>query len=129
VIHDLGYVSIEHYSDNVLKINMRIKQDRTPSVPLELDQIGVSPRKEKIHGSILWSNASIDENMTIDLIVNAITPIEVVLHILQHRPSEGISSFETLNYVIRNISKDIDVGAKNKFKPKSGNNKKQNPRE
>jgi hypothetical protein len=97
VIHDLGYVSTKHYSDYVSKINMGNKQDRTPSVPLELDQIGVLLRKEKIHGSILWSKTFIDENMTIDPIVNAMTPIEVVLHILQHGPSEGILSFETLN--------------------------------
>jgi hypothetical protein len=83
VIHDLGYVLAKHYSDYVLEINMGIKQDRTPLVPLELDQVGISPPKEKIHGSILWSNASINENMTIDLIMNAMTSIEVVLHIFQ----------------------------------------------
>jgi hypothetical protein len=68
--------------------------------------------KETIHGSISWSNASIDENMTIDLIVNAMMPIEVVLHILQQGPSEGIPSFETLDKAIKNISKDIHATTK-----------------
>jgi hypothetical protein len=66
-------------------------------VPSEPHQVGISPPKETIHGNIPWSNTYIDENMTIDPIVNAMTPIEVVLHILQHGPSEGILSFETLN--------------------------------
>ncbi len=83
-----------------------------PLVPLEFDQVGVLPPKETIHGSISWSNASIDENMTIDLIVNAMMLIEVVLHILQQGPNEGIPSFETLDKAIENISKDIHVTTK-----------------
>jgi len=74
--------------------------------------------KETIHGSISWSNASIDENMTIDLIVNAMMPIEVVFHILQQGPSEGIPSFETLDKAIENISKDIHATTKKNSNPK-----------
>ncbi len=33
VIHELGYVSVEQHGDYVLKMNMGIKQDCTPSVP------------------------------------------------------------------------------------------------
>jgi hypothetical protein len=50
--------------------------------------------------------------MTIDLIVNAMMLIEVVLHILQQGPNEGIPSFETLDKAIENISKDIHVTTK-----------------
>ncbi len=78
-------------------------------MPSKPHQVGVSPPKETIHGNILWSNASIDENTTIDSIVNAMTPTEVVLYILQQGCSEGTPSFETLDQVIRINSKDIDV--------------------
>ncbi len=37
------------------------------------------------------------------------TPAKVVFHILQQGPSEGTLSFETLDRVIRNISKDINA--------------------
>jgi hypothetical protein len=86
MIQDLGYVSAKHHGDYVLKINMGIKQDHMPSVPSKLDLVGVSPPKDSIHGSIIWSNTSIDENTTIDLIVNAMTLTEVVLNILQQYP-------------------------------------------
>jgi hypothetical protein len=80
VIHDLGYVSREHHGDYVSKINMGIKQDHMPSKP---NQVGILPPKEIIHESILWSNASTDENVTIDSIVNAMTLATAVFHILQ----------------------------------------------
>jgi len=60
----------------------------------------------------MWSNASIDENMTIDSIVNEMTSIEAMLHILQQGCSEGTPSFETHDQAINNISKDIDVTMK-----------------
>jgi hypothetical protein len=86
VIHDLGYVLAKHHSDYVLEINMGIKQDHTPLVPLEPNQVDVSLPKETIHGNIPWSNAYIDENMTIDPIVNAMTSTKAMLHILQQGP-------------------------------------------
>jgi hypothetical protein len=82
-IHDFGYV---------LKINMGIKQDRTPSKP---NQIGISPPKDTIHGNISWLNTSIDENVTIDLIMNVMTSTETIIHIFQQGPGEGTLSFET----------------------------------
>jgi len=39
--------------------------------------------KETPNGSIPWSNTSIGENATIDPIMNAIMPVEVVVHILK----------------------------------------------
>jgi len=67
---------------------MGIKQDCTPLVPSETHHVGVLPPKEIIHGNIPWLNASIDENTTIDLIVNVMTPAEVVLHIFQQGCNE-----------------------------------------
>jgi hypothetical protein len=87
--------------------DMGIKQDRTPSKPLKLDQVSVSLPKETIHGSLLWSNAFVDENVTID--PNAMMLVEYMLHIFQQRPKEGILSFATFDHAIRNISKDIDA--------------------
>jgi hypothetical protein len=60
----------------------------------------------------MWLNASVDENTTIDLIVNAMTSTKAMLHILQQGCSEGTPSFETPNQAIMNISKDIDVTTK-----------------
>jgi hypothetical protein len=80
-------------------MNMGIKQDYMPSVPLEPHQVGIllpnSKGKETIHGSIPWSNAHVDENTTIDLIVNVMTLAKTVFHILQQGCSEGTPSFET----------------------------------
>jgi hypothetical protein len=87
IIHYLSYVSVEQDGDYVSKMNMGIKQDRTPSVPSEPHQVGILPPKEAIHGNILWSNTSIGENLTIDPIVNAMTSTKVMLHILQQGPS------------------------------------------
>ncbi len=91
---------------------MRIKQDPMPLVPSGPHQVGVSPPKKIIQKNIPWSNAYVDENTTIDLIVNAMMSIKVVLHILQQKPSEGTPSFQTLDYAIKNISKDIDDATK-----------------
>jgi len=57
----------------------------------------------------LWSNASVDENVAIDLIVNVMMLAKAVLHILQQGPEEGTLNSETFDQAIRNISKDIDV--------------------
>jgi hypothetical protein len=76
-------------------MNMGIKQNPMPLVPSEPHQIGVSPPKEIKHGNIPWSNASIDENTIIDPIVNAMTSIEAMFHILQRGPNESTPSFET----------------------------------
>ncbi len=65
------------------------------SEPLELDQVGDSPPNETIHGNIPWSNTYVDENVTIDPIVNAMTSTKVVLHILQQGPNKGTPNFET----------------------------------
>jgi len=89
MIHDLNYVLTKQHGDYVLEMNMGIKQDPTPSVPLKPHQIGISPPKETILASIPWSNAYVDENMTIDLIVNAMPLAKVVLHILQQGLNEG----------------------------------------
>jgi hypothetical protein len=75
-------------------MNVGIKQDPMPSEP---HQVGVSPPKEMIHGNIPWSNASIDENMTIHSIVNAMMSVKAMFHILQQGPNEGTPSFETLD--------------------------------
>lgn len=128
VIHDLGYVSTKYHSDYVLEINIRIKQDHTPSMPLGPDQVCVSLPKETIHGNIPWSNASIDENKTIDPIVNAMTSTKVVLHILQQGPSESTPSFETHDQTIRNISKDINVVAKKQIQTQKWKEPKAKPR-
>jgi hypothetical protein len=64
-------------------MNMGIKQDPMPSVPSEPHQLGVSPPKEIIQRNIPWSNAYVDENTTIDPIMNAMMLVKVVLHILQ----------------------------------------------
>ncbi len=53
----------------------------------------LSPKKT-IHGNIPWSNAFIDENVTIDPIMNAMTLTEVVFHILQQGPIKGTLNFE-----------------------------------
>jgi hypothetical protein len=42
-----------------------------------------------------WSSAYVDENMTIDLIVNAMMSIEAMFDILQQGCNEGSPSFET----------------------------------
>jgi hypothetical protein len=47
--------------------------------------------------------------MTINLIVNALTPVEAMLHILQQRPNEGTPIFLTHDQAIMNFSKDINV--------------------
>jgi hypothetical protein len=52
----------------------------------KLDQVGISFPKEKIHGSIPWSNAYVDEDATIDPIVNAMMSAKVVFRILQQGP-------------------------------------------
>jgi hypothetical protein len=114
MIHDLGYVSANEHGDYVSKMNMGIKQDYMPSMPSKPRQVGVSPSKETIHGNVLWSNALVDENTTIYPIVNMMTPVKTMLHILQQGHSEGTLSFETLDQTIRNISKDIDATT-NKF--------------
>jgi hypothetical protein len=59
----------------------------------------------------LWSNAFIDENAIIDSIVNAITHVEIVAHILKQGTGEVSPSFETFGQAIMNISKDISVVA------------------
>lgn len=93
-IHDLGYVLGEHHRDYVSKINIGIKQYHMPS---ELNQVGILPPKETIHESIIWSNASANENVTIDSIVKAVTLAKAVFHILQRGPTEGTLSFGTPN--------------------------------
>jgi hypothetical protein len=65
--------------------------------------------KETIHGNISWSNASIDDNMTISLIVNAKCFI-----FFNKDPMKVPLSFETSNQAIMDISKDIDATT-NKF--------------
>jgi hypothetical protein len=57
----------------------------------------------------LWSNAYVDENVTIDLIVNAMMLVKAMLHILQQGLEKGTLNFEIFDQVIKNISKDIDV--------------------
>ncbi len=111
-IHDLGYVLTKQHGDYVLEMNMGIKQDHMPLVPSKPHQVNVLPPKEIIYGSIPWSNTSVDENMTINLIVNAMMLIQIVCHILQQAPSEGTLSFETLDQVFKNISKDIYAATK-----------------
>jgi hypothetical protein len=95
VIHDFSYVLVEHHGNYVLNINMGIKQDRTPLEPSKLDEVGVLPPNETIHGNIPCSNTFVDENVTTDPIVNAIKSAKVVLHILQQGPRKGTLSFET----------------------------------
>ncbi len=82
MIHDLGHVLTKQHGDYVSKMNMGIKQDHMPLVPPKPHQVSVLPIKDIIHGNIPWSNTYVDENMTINLIVNAILPIKVVFHIL-----------------------------------------------
>jgi len=93
-------------------MNMGIKQDHMPLVPSKPHQVSILPLKKIIHGSIPWSNTSIDENMTINLIMNAMMIIQVVFHILQQGPNEGTLSFETFDQAHRNISKDINAATK-----------------
>jgi hypothetical protein len=62
-------------------MNLGIKQDYMPSMPSKPHQVGISPPKEIIHGSIPWSNAYVDENMTIDSIVNAMMVAKAMLYI------------------------------------------------
>ncbi len=112
MIHDLGYVSKKQHGGHVSKMNMGIKQNYTPSMSSEPHLVGVSPPKETIHGSISWSSAYVDENTTIDLIVNVMTSIEAMFDILQQGRSEGTSSFETSDEVIRNISEDYKCCSK-----------------
>ncbi len=57
----------------------------------------------------MWSNAYVDENVTIDLIVNAMMLVKAMLHILQQGLEKGTLNFEIFDQVIKNISKDIDV--------------------
>jgi hypothetical protein len=83
-----------------------------PSMPSEPHQVGVSPPKETIHGNIPWSNVSIDENTTIDPIVNVMTLAKTMFQIFQQGHSEGTVSFKTLDQAIKNISKDINVATK-----------------
>jgi hypothetical protein len=82
MIHDLNHVLTKQHGNYVLEMNMGIKQDHMPLVPSKPRQINVLAIKKIIHGSISWSNAYVDENMTINLIVNAILPIKIVFHIL-----------------------------------------------
>ncbi len=91
---------------------MGVKKNYMPSVPSEPHQVGISPPRDTIHGSISWSNAYVDENMTIDLIVNAMSSTKAVLHILQQGRNESTPNFETIDRVIKNISKDINVATK-----------------
>jgi hypothetical protein len=70
---------------------LEIKQDHTPLKPSKLDQVSVLPSKEIIPRNILWSNAYVDENVTIDPIVNVMKLAKAVLHI---GPNEDTSSFE-----------------------------------
>jgi hypothetical protein len=95
VIHELGYVSVKQHGDYVSKMNMGIKQDCAPSLPSQPHHVSILLPKETIHGSIPWSNISIDENMTIDLIVNAMTLVKDIFHIFQQGCNEGTLSFET----------------------------------
>jgi hypothetical protein len=74
-------------------MNMGIKKNCMPSVPSEPHQVGVSPPKEMIQGSISWSNAYVDENMTIDPIVNVMSSTKVVFHILQQGHNESTPNF------------------------------------
>jgi hypothetical protein len=57
----------------------------------------------------LWSNAYVDENVTIDLIVNAMMLVKTMLRILQQGLEKGTLNFDIFDQVIKNISKDIDV--------------------
>ncbi len=81
----------EQHGDYVLEI----KQDHMPLEPSKPNQISISPSKEIMPGNISWSNAFVDENVTIDLIVNVMKLAKVMLHILQQGPNEGTSNFET----------------------------------
>jgi hypothetical protein len=94
-IHDLGSVSTKHHGDYVSEINMGIKQDYTSIMPSKLNQVGTFLPKDTIHGNISWSNTYVDDNTTIDPIMDAMTLTKVVLHILQQGPNEGAPSFET----------------------------------
>lgn len=89
----MGYVLIEQHGNYVSKI----KQDCMPSEPSEHNEIGVLFWKETIPRNTLWSNTFVDENATIDLIMNAVTPAKPTLHILQQGLSKGTLSFETLD--------------------------------
>jgi hypothetical protein len=57
-----------------------------PLKPSKPDQVNVSFTKEIIHGNIPWSNAYVDEDVTIDPIVNAMMLAKVVFHIFQQGP-------------------------------------------
>ncbi len=81
-------------------------------MPSEPHQVGVLPLKETIHGNIPWSNASIDENTTIDPTVNVMTLAKTMFQNFQQGHSEGTLSFKTLDQAMKNISKDIDVATK-----------------
>ncbi len=89
-----------------------------PSMPSEPHQVGISPPKETIHGSITWSNAYVDETTTMDPIINVMSSTEAMLHIFQWGWNEGTPNFETLDQAIKNISKDINVIAKKSWTQK-----------
>ncbi len=51
----------------------------------------------------------VDENATIDPIVNAMMHVEIVVHILKQGIGKVGPPFETFGQVVKNISKDIGV--------------------
>jgi hypothetical protein len=53
--------------------------------------------KDTIHGNIPWSNTYVDENGTIDPIVNAMMLAQTMFHILQQGLGEGTPSCATPN--------------------------------
>jgi hypothetical protein len=63
--------------------------------------------------NIPWSSASTNENVTIGLIVNIITPVEARLNILGKEFLKKTPSFETHEQAIMNISKHVVSVAKN----------------
>jgi len=67
--------------------------------------------KETPNGSIPWSNTCIGENAIIDPIMNAIMPVEVVVHILKQGIKKVSLSFQTPNQIIKNILKNIVIVA------------------
>jgi hypothetical protein len=67
--------------------------------------------KETPNGSIPWLNTSIGENATIDPIMNAIMPVEAMVHILKQGIKKVSLPFQTPNQVIKNILKNIVIVA------------------
>jgi hypothetical protein len=65
----------------------------------------------------LWSNTSIDENATIDPIMNAKMHVEIVVHILKQGIGKVGPSFETFGQVVR----------KGSFKRKNVKNQRHKP--